>query len=157
MKRIKIVGLLLVSLLIFTGCNLSSKLNKEPLKSEEYKNKMEEKGYSTLDATGQFTQKFIKKVYLAVSNKSTYQIEFYEIDTIDNAKEFYSNNKKIFEESKVSGSSDSYVELGNHEKYTLKSGDTYKVISRIDNTIVYANVNKEYKNEVKKAIKEIGY
>ena len=157
MKRVKIFVLLLACVFMISGCNLSSKINKQSLKAEEYKNIMEEKGYNTLDATGQFTQKFVKKVYLAVSNESTYQIEFYEIDTEKNAKDFYDNNKKIFEDSKTSGSVDSYVELGNHEKYTLKTGDTYKVISRIDNTIVYANVSKEFKADVNKVIKDIGY
>lgn len=154
MKRFKIVVLFL-ALFVLVGCNLNT--NKKAITSDEFKEKMEKKGYTILDASSQFPQENIKKVSLAVEKGSTYQIEFYELDSSKSAEDFYDTNKTNFEKSKKSGYVDSYVELGNNEKYTLKTNGTYKVLSRIDNTIIYLNVNEKYKKDVDGILKELDY
>lgn len=45
----------------------------------------------------------------------------------------------------------------NFQKYTLSTESKYKVISRIDNTVIYLNVDDNYKEEVKNVLKELGY
>ena len=47
--------------------------------------------------------------------------------------------------------------MGNNSKYTLKTKDEYKVVSRIEDTVIYADVDEKYEDEVKEILKEMGY
>ena len=156
MKRFK--GLLFVlfafiALISLTGCG-----NKTAITAEDFKTKMEGKGYSVTDATSQFSEvDYIEKAYVALSSDQSYQIEFYQISDNDKAAGFYNNNKQIFEESKGNTNVESSVSIGNHSKYTLETDGMYKIVSRIDNTVVYLNVESENKSDVQDILKELDY
>ena len=154
-KKIIRISVLLVIISIFlTGCG-----NKKSITAEEFKNKMEkEEKYVIGDATEQFKDyNQIKKVYIVADKKYKYQLEFYEISTADEAVSFYNNNKDIFEKEKTGASAYNEVNVANYNKYTLKTSDKYKVLSRIDNTVVYVNADKKYKDDFNIILKTIGY
>lgn len=71
MRKFKglMLGILCFFLLIaVTGCG-----NKTALSSEDFKTKMEDKGFMVQDATTQMEQySYINKVYLAISSDSSY-------------------------------------------------------------------------------------
>lgn len=140
-------------LFVITGCG-----NKKSLTSEEFITKLKDSGYSIQDATGQFAgYDNISQVTLAISPDSSYQIEFYELSNSDNAVAFFNNNKTKFENSKGSASAETSVDIGNHSKYTLLTDGYYKLVSRINNTVIYLNVPASYKSNVNKVLKEIDY
>jgi len=156
MKRLKkiLLGFVFFAILFsITGCE-----DKKSITVLEFQEKAQEKGYIVQDVKSQFANiDYILNAYIAGKSDYTYQIEFYELDTVENAIEFYQNNKKIFEDSKASTSSSSSVSLKNYSKYSLTTDGKYKVISRIDNTVIYLNVEQQYKNEVKDFLDSIGY
>lgn len=156
MKRVKqlLMGLMcFVVLFTLTGCG-----NKTAITSDDFKSKMESSGYTVQEATNQMSDyDYIKQVYIAISSDSTYQIEFYELSDNDYASSFFNNNKKTFEDSKSSGSTETSVSVGNNEKYTLTNNGKFKVVSRIDNTVIYLNVDDNYKSSVKDVLKNLGY
>lgn len=86
-----------------------------------------------------------------------WQIEFYVINSEDDAIAIFENNKNIFEESKSGSSAYSSVNMVNYSTYSLESNDEYKYLCRIDNTFLYVNVDKIFKDSVKNFINEIGY
>jgi len=47
--------------------------------------------------------------------------------------------------------------MGNNSKYTLKTNGEYKVVSRIEDTVIYVDVDEKYEDDVKEILKEIGY
>ena len=151
-KKILLTVLCVVTIITLTGCK-----NKTAITAEDFKSRMESKGYNVQDATNQFSSNpEVKKVYIALN--SNYQIEFYEIDTLDNAVLFYNNNNKnIFEQSKSNVSSYTSKELANYAKYRLNTSGKYKVVSRIDNTVIYLNVNDTYKKDVDSILNSLGY
>lgn len=156
MKKLRgflITILCVCAIFVLTGC-----VNKTALTADEFKTKAETNGYIVSDATSQTEgNAYVKSVYLAISEDMTYQIEFWELADVDSAQSFYNNNQTIFESSKGSGSMETTINLGNNDKYTLSTNDKYKVISRIDNTAVYVNVDEQYKDEVKDFLEELGY
>ena len=156
MKSVKkiVLGVICV-LLIFmaTGCG-----NKTVMSSNDFKTNMENKGYVVEDATSQFeAYGYVSQVYVAINSGFTYQIEFYELSDTDRAVNFFNNNQSIFEDSKGSVSSETSVAMGNYSKYTLTTNGMYKVLSRIENTVIYVNVDEEYKEDVQTILEEFGY
>lgn len=156
MKKFKNVISLIVcfiAVLTVTGCK-----DKKSITADEFKNTMESNDYIVQEATDQFSEyDYVKKVYIALSSDSSYQIEFYQLSDEDYATSFYNNNKSIFEKSKSSKNLETSVSMSNYSKYTLQTNGKYKVISRIGNTAIYLNVDTEYKADVKNILKELGY
>lgn len=150
-KNLLKVALCFTILFMVTGCG-----NKNAITSDDFKNKMEAKEFTVQDATNQFSNyDYIKQVYIALNDD--YQIEFYEMADNDNAVSFYENNKKIFEDSKSSGYAETNISMGNNSKYTLKTNGKYKVVSRIDNTVIYLNVDDSNQSTIKDLLKDLGY
>lgn len=79
--------------------------------------------------------------------KENYEAEYDFPELVDDMDDYFSGNK-------VSKS----ISSGNYEKVEYSDSDKYSVISRIGNTIVHIiNVPKDYQEEVKGYLEEIGY
>lgn len=152
MKKKIILLLVIVSLFMLTGCS-----TKTPLEANDFVDLVEQNNYKTTNVVEQFsTYAQIKNAFVAQDSEMRYQIEYYELDTDENAKTFFEGNKKIFEQQS-NKKSHSSVNLNNYNKYSQSTETVYSVISRIDNTVIYANVKIEYKKEVQDIIKKLGY
>ena len=160
MKKSAIIAFVIVLILIVTGIIVFVRLNKEKksITTSDFYSIMSQKEYNVVDATNQFAgYDYVKQASIAVNKNNTYQIEFYELEDDDSAIYFYNYNKSIVEESKGSSSAETKVELKNHAKYTLSTNGKYKVVSRINNTVIYLNVDEAFKDTVKNLLKELGY
>ena len=158
-KALIIVAIVIIIIAIIIGI-VFAKLNKEKISitASEFYNTMFHKGYYVQDSKDQFSEyDYIKQVYIAVDKNYNYKIEFYELSDDSYAIDFYNNNKLIFESSKGSTNAETSVSLKNYSKYTLISNGKYKVISRINNTVIYLNVDDNYKDIVKGLLDELGY
>lgn len=154
-----VLGIILV-LLIGGGITLFLSLNKEKVSmtATQFKTSMEEKDFVITDATNQFSgYDYIEQVYIASSSDYSYQIEFYELSDEDYAITLYNNNKSIFKSSEGNVAGETNVDMKNYSKYTLLTNGKYKVVSRIDNTVVYLNVDSSKKDSVKNILKKLGY
>lgn len=156
MKKFKTLGLLILIILLITltACSTS----KKQLSVNEFKDLMRENSYYVVNSKEQFNEyDYIEDSYIAIDSDKTYQIEFYKLSDIDNSIAFYNYNKDIFEASNVSNSKYTDVNSSHSSKYTLTTEDSYKVLSRINDTVVYVNVDIKYKDEVKSILKKMGY
>ena len=152
LKLLVSISLSLILVLTLTGCK------KTALSPDDFKKKMESKEFEVIDTMDQMPEEsIVTQSYLALAPKSVYKIEYYKFSSEENAKNFYSTNKKIFEASAGSVSGEAEVNLKNHSKYSLTSNKRFMVVSRIDDTAVYIDADKEYKDTIKKILKDIGY
>lgn len=153
-----VLGIILVVGIALSVLFVSLNKEKESMTPSEFKSVMKEKEFVVSDATSQFSEyEYVEQVYIAAPSSYEYQIEFYELSDDDYAIRFYNNNKSIFESSKGSTSGETSVSMKNYSKYTLSTGGKFKVVSRIDDTVLYLDVDDEYKNEVEDLLKELGY
>ncbi len=164
MKKRTIVILTIIAVIIIAVVAIVGivvvKLNKEknPLTTKEFISKMIDKGYTVIDAKDQLVgYDKLKAATIALSKSNKYQFEFYELEDEDSAKEFYNYNKKRFESVKENNSKETSKEFKNYSKYTLTTDGKYKVISRIDNTVMYLDVDENYKDTVTSVLKEFDY
>ncbi len=163
---IAIIAVVIVAIIvaIIVGISLN-KPNKEDenkqqeiTDAESFRSAMQEKGYIVMDAKNQFANySKIEKVYIAANESYTYQIEFYQISEDAYATSFYNNNKSKFEALKTENSVETNNDLDNNSKYTLTTDDKYKVVSKVNNNIIYLDVKLEYKDTVLKVLEELGY
>ena len=157
-KTLIIIGIIIVILFII-GLLAFNSLNKEKvsISADTFNTTLESKDYVITDTTSQFAQYGNYMVKSYVAQKSGYQIEFYELSSEENAISMYNTNKTKFESQKTNTSTYATVSMNNYATYSLITNGKYKYLSRIDNTLVYVDVDENYKDPVKEVMEEIGY
>lgn len=154
----KITALILAAVIFCSMLCLAGCKPKVSITDEDFKTAMEAKGYTIADASAQFAEyDEITKVYIALSENGGYQIEFYETSTDDAAARLYSGNKSIFEQSEGNASTHTSISAANYSNYKLTVDGYYKVLSRINNTMIYIDAPSEFKEEIKTVLEELGY
>lgn len=151
MKKIKL--LICMSMLLFvTGC-----LKKNLISCDDFTEILKDNSYTVTDISEQYTTyDYIKNVVIAQSDDG-FQIEFYVLESKDSAKKLFNNNLSKFESLKEGSSTEVSTNMINYSTYALTSGGYYMYISRVDNTLLYVNVDEQYKSEVKDIVKKLGY
>ena len=153
-----IVAILVIGGIIVGVVIINKNVNKEPMTAKEFTDIMEDKGFQIVDVKQQFSNyDYIEKAYVALEEDGDYQIEFYKLAEEEDAIYFYNLNKDKFESTKTSISTELTKSIGNNSKYVLTSDGKYKVISRIEDTAIYLDVDEKYKDKIKQILKELGY
>ena len=153
-KKVRFLLLAITLGLLLTACSM----NKKPITPEKFVSTLEGEKFEVVDAISQFEgYDYISNVYVAMDSTSNYQIEYFNFDSIDTAKKYYKQNKEIFEESKDGKYLTTNLDLTNSNKFEMSSDKEYKLVLRIDNIMIYVNTKKEYKSDIDKIIKKLGY
>lgn len=155
MKKLKVILCLLLLVLILTGCK-----DKKALDKEEFSKKMAEKSYQVSDYLEKMDPQAktkIKSASLAIAKDKTHQFEFYELNDKDIATHMYNTNKNLFEKEKGPESASVGSSGENHANYRLKAKGKILYVSRIDNTVFYANIDEKYEDQLDEIIKLLNY
>jgi hypothetical protein len=142
---------IIAAILVFSGCST----NKTALTASGFEAKMEEAGFEIYDITDQYEEGLLQAAYVAM--KEDYRLEFYVLNTNDDAKAMFNANQSDFEDLRSGNSSYNSVDIGNHSSYKLTTEDGYYVLSRIDNTLVFVKTDKKNKDAISNTLKNLGY
>ena len=148
---IAIWGFLLVTGISFMKYNQEKRL----ITAEQFKEIMESKEYTIYDITKQYPN--FTMVYVAKNSTNNYQIEFYENDYTSESIQVYNSLVNDIESEKNESQNYSDMKFKNYAKHTLSANGKYMVVSRIENTVVYAEVDESFEDEVNNLLDEIGY
>ncbi|MBE5954645.1 MAG: hypothetical protein E7257_10930 [Lachnospiraceae bacterium] len=132
-------------------------MEKKSITAGEFYDEMEEEGYVMVDVTSQYASYGIDEAYLAVKPNQEYQIEFYELSSVSKAESMFESNKDYFKDRAGSKRVTSSYGFGNYDIYSLTSNGDFMYLCRIDNTLLYIDVDDSYKKEVQEIIDELDY
>ena len=153
LRALLIITICLTSLFCLSGCGKK----KTPKTADEFYNIMIEKKFVIKDSKSEYSShNEIIRSYVAAPSDLSYQIEFLELDSDSSAKNMFASNQRIFQDTS-SNKIESSVSASNYDKYTIEVDGKYKVISRIDKTLVYVDSSIQYKDNVNKLLEELGY
>lgn len=154
MKKLVIFALCMVMFLTLTGCG-----KKKAITSEKFTSLASEQGLNTTDLTleAAATYGYVKSAVFAYNTIGDLQVEFYILENNDKAKSLFNSSKSIVETRKTGSYKDKSVNLANYNIYEISAGGSYVYMSRVDNTLFYAEASDSYKNEIKSLVKKMGY
>lgn len=141
----KKISLLIICILLcfqLVGCG-----SKESISAETFVNSLKDMGYAVTYVSDQYSSYPQIKTAI-VAQKEGYQVEFYILDNEANAQSMFNTNKEIFRNSTGNVSGEFSTSISNYATYTLQSNNRYMYLSRIDNTLFYADVDKKYADAV---------
>ena len=147
---------------------------KATITTETFKTKAEELNFEVIDVKDQyatnedieeaFSAKYIKKQEEQDEKKENdkqdddeNQLEFYIFKDIDSAIKMYNVYNSRFEDSNVLAKKEITAKRINYASYTLLARGHYMHICRVENTLLYARVKYDDREEYKKLIKELDY
>ena len=153
MKKKLLMGIvLLLSVFVVAGCSFT----KDAKTTEEFTKIASKEGLIVGDVKeSQFSEyEQIKEANVA-SSTDGWQLEFYVLDTVDHAKSMYNKNFNTFD--KQPSKKKSQMEVGNYNRFTHETDETFVLLSRVDNTFLYVEVPMSNKQAAVKIIEELGY
>ena len=165
MNRIKIIPLIIALLfctLSFCGCG-----EKQPTSINEFESKMTERGYN-VNVSAPTTSPCVT----AVARKNNYDILFYEVLADEDGSSASDESRtalsvtyaiKLFESItneitfRSSPSETNTVDSENASYFSFETESTYCAVTRFENTIMFASVNSQYKDEIIDIFNSFGY
>lgn len=156
LKIVVLISLVLVIAAVLVFFVVIDK-EKEYISAKQFYDEMEDEGYVMVNITAQYASYGIDEAYLAVKPNQEYQIEFYELSSISKAESMFESNKEFFKDRAGSSRVTSSYGFGNYDIYSLTSNGDFMYLCRIDNTLLYIDVDDSYKKEVKEIIDELDY
>ncbi len=159
-SKILIIIAVIAAVLVIAGICVIVILNraKTPINAGDFQTEMTSEEYTVSDVTDQYSEYgYLKNVYVARDKSDGYQLEFYSFSNESEAITYYNNMVKIFESNTGPISVNTHVNGKNYSKYALTSNRKYMIVSRVADTVVHAQVDEIYKNDVKSTLSKLGY
>jgi len=151
-----VLVIIATAMLTFTACGKTRKA----ITALEFEMEMEERGFAIYDVSANVAadagEEALKTAIIAMND--SYQIDFYVLHSVEEAKGLFELNKSIFEEGKTGTATDEVsISEKNYNVYGVVDGDNYHYISYTDDTMILFTVASTYADEVKEIITELGY
>ena len=151
-----VLVIIATAMLTFTACGKTRKA----ITALEFEMEMEERGFAIYDVSANVAadagEEALKTAIIAMND--SYQIDFYVLHSVEEAKGLFELNKSIFEEGKTGTATDEVsISEKNYNVYGVIDGDNYHYISYTDDTMILFTVASTYADEVKEIITELGY
>lgn len=155
---IAILIIILVISGIIGGVFLITKLvnvTKDSITGEKFAVIMEKNGFDVSEKKNEFLGPYIKLDKAYVAEKDDYEIEFYTFKNESSAEEFFNTQKRKLD----SDNARTRVDFSgkNFATFNIETNGRYKFLERVDKTVICLNVDKDYKDDVKDAVKDLGY
>lgn len=126
--------------------------NKSPITVDEFYSQIQETDYNIYKGN-----EILCDLYIVCDDSGTRMVEFYKFEDDGAASRVFAATKERFEQEKGNSSIHSSVEFGKYAKYTLETNGQYKAITKRHDTLLYADVNSRYKNDVEDIFKKLDY
>lgn len=152
--KIKLKIMLLLCMLLYT-CTVCGCGNKEALTVDIFYSTMDEKGFELFDVTEHVKADYVETISLAVAED--YQIEFYVFTDTESSASVWEQNRSVFEEKSGTNGIRVTKNLSNYSFFSIQEDGVYRLVARIDNTMLYVVADDVHKEEIVELVKELGY
>ena len=146
MKRIAV--LLLAVLGIFALCSCG---DKEEITTEKFQSYFEEKGFEVYDISDEWDEEIFAEYFIATNGE--YNVEFLIFTEEEHAEQAMDGNEASYSVKTMS----TEVTSGNYRTISFDSDGKHIMMTRVGKTMLFAEVDSEYKDEIAKHFDALGY
>lgn len=146
MKKI----ILFILLFLITGCD-------KQIDPTIFKTRMEKNNYAVHDVIKQYDEKLVSSALIAINKSGNYQIEYLSFKSDDACKNSFQINRDEFRKNAKKNAKETSISKEKNSKYTLTTDDTFYLVSRYKNNLIYLTVDGSFKTDVEKIIKDLGF
>ena len=154
MKKLNLIlSTLMVLTIVFAlaGCS-----PKTPTTAENFTETMEKADFEVTDVT-ETTDSNGLATAIIVATKDDLKLEFWELTDSETADDIFYQNKSNFTDSHPVQTMSKSTTYQNYDYYSFLSDGDFHLITRIDNTMLYCEIDESDKDEILELVKELGY
>ena len=145
-----------ILLLCLVFCGLTGCGSRTPTTAEVFTQTMEEAGFTIYDITEEDAiAAYATKILVATNNR--FRLEFYELNDEETGQLLYDALANALEDQHSTKLMSTKLSMGNYDYFAFTSGDDFHLVTRIDNTILFCDISKDYKSDVLEFVKTFGY
>lgn len=137
-------------------CALCGCSPKTAIDTETFTKTMEAEGFTVTDITNEVETNDVATAVLIAANDN-YQIEFYVLTDTDTGEGVFYNNKQLFDDDHSAKMLSSEITSKEHNYYAFNADGNFHMIARVDNTMLWCEAAKEYKDDIVELVKTLGY
>jgi len=153
---IRLAALLAIPILIALAIQIGVG-PRTPISADEFTFRMKEVGFFAVDVTDQFPPEYQMETVREVRT-THFVIQFIALSTEAQARGTYQTNRNMLErESRGAWSSHSEISLSNFSRFAITFDGIYTVISRIEDTFVFAQTSSANRAELDDLLRILGY
>ena len=142
-----VAGVILIKKYVFINKNfITAKQFITMMEKEEF----ETEKIDTSEIDGEFD---IKEAYRA--ENEDYGFEFYTFNNVSDAEDFYNYYQMKFDAN--SSSKRFNISGGNYSTFTIVSGGKYRLVERIEETVLIVEAKSSNEKQIKKVLDVLGY
>ena len=149
MKLIK-SSFLIIMILLLSACGMKSVLHEK-----EFKEFFKDKEYVIMDVDEKVNSSDVVNAIVSIKDDDSYKIEYYLFKNTTSAKVVYYNNRDAIKESNEGVLKE--ITGKNYEKFSFSNDESFKVVERVEDTLIFINTEKKYKNEIERLLESMGY
>ena len=154
MKTNKMV-IVLISVVILM-CSLVGCSSKTAIDADTFVKTMYAENFTVTDVTNEIEANGLVTSLLVASNEN-YEIEFYVLTDNNTAASIFHNSKESYDDEYSVRTTSLSVTLGNYSYYAFVADGGFHMIARIDNTMLWCDADKAYKDEIIALVEKLGY
>lgn len=152
MKKILLLIISIIMIFTLTGCT------KLALHPDDVTTIISNLGHKVEDISDKYTDyDNIVKVLKIKDIEDRWEIEYYLLKDLHSAERMYQENFELFNLFESQATFYSEVNQGNYSTYKLQTSGSYMYLSRVDNTLLYIDVNILHKNIMEEIITALAY
>lgn len=148
MKKVIVFAVVLLCFSL-VGCS-----SKTAVTTDGFSSAVEAAGYEYYDITDQYSPE--DAVAVIAAEKDDMHIDLFVLHTVEDAAATFATNKSNLEPLE-GGAATTSTSMANYNSYTLTTSDSYYIVSRIEDTVLYAVADKGSKQEISELVKSMGH
>ena len=152
MKRIICAVLVLVLALSLVACS-----PREVISAEEFVSRMEGAGHTVEDFTSLLGGDDSGATAAFIADCGAFETEFFVFETEAQAQAIYNQIQREFENMRGNVSSHTEVNVSNYSRFRQTSDGMFKVVSRVENTMVVVVTDSDNQSDVDAVLDLLGY
>ena len=154
-KNIGLFFVIAVAVFCLAGC---IDISRTAIDGDFFEDTMKDLGYSVANITNQFESGDNIEIALEATDYSkTHKINYYKFNDRLSANDSFRGNLKDMEDTIGNSGYSSSITIDNYKKEAMVADGEYRVITKIDNTIVYVRADSSCRYDIDLALKAIGY
>lgn len=151
------IGIIIVGIITAKAIMVKNVNSKKEITTEQFKEKMSDKGYYISSIIGEQSSKHLKSAYTAISKDQVYDIKFYEAETDEDALKNVFLKEKEAIEKEPNKKVEKDIKIKQYNYFKAEINNKIYIVIKNGKTVIITKIDKSKEKEVNQILKEFNY
>ncbi len=130
--------------------------SKKPISADDFTRIMEDNDFTIKNVTEELESSGLTEEVLFASCNE-YIVEFYILKDSETGESVFYYNKEVLDDKYSTTSFSTEINFNNYNYYAFNADGEFHLVARIDDTMIFCEADKEYRDDIIDIIETLGY